>query len=246
MRSEEGLELVQFAINNMNARERARFVNGIPSVVSELGSLATMPRVELNLESSEAFTKLSPEQQEKAGKLTIAMAEKFHVHEYDFCVIETTNEDKTSQFTVVYSAPVGLYSGSWVTTFKSTRIDEFMIEVNGKSIDTRTGMTWDVYKAFIDHAKSKGMNSLPDSKNPLPDSRECPVDGSLGKGRSCTWLTGEATGSTPQEMQAKGSRAYVEQAIAVIDDNLQYIGRANLGQSDYTRFRPTAVIELDN
>lgn len=66
----------------------------------------------------------------------------------------------------------------------------FMVAVDGIKFDTRAGMTWPVYQAFIAEAKAKGVD-------PLPDSQQ--LANQNGEVWTHTWLPGEEAdvGSVP-------------------------------------------------
>ncbi len=105
------------------------------------------------------------------------MAEKFGVCEEEFSILETTNGNGESRFTATYTAAKGIYKGSWSQIFAKREDKEFKVDVNGKKIDTRKAMNWDLYKALIINAKVIGVTPLPDSYGQGVNTR--------------TWLTGE-------------------------------------------------------
>lgn len=132
-------------------------------------TLGATTEVKPVVQPTDVFDALSPEQQEQAIKLTAAMAEKFGVEVNDFSILETKNGIKT----VAYTAGNGIDLGdhpikffdkkrSWNSIFDKKNSKNFMIKVDGKRVDTRTGMTWDVYDAMINAAKARG-DELPDS-----------------------------------------------------------------------------------
>lgn len=81
----------------------------------------------------------------------------------------------------------GLYKGSYdnIMNNKKANKEAYMVEVDGKQIDTREAMTWDLYQAFINQAKADGVNPLPDSAALSKEN---------GQPWTKTWLTGEPAG----------------------------------------------------
>jgi len=178
------------------------------------------------------FDQLSAEQQEKATKLTTAMAEKFGVSKEDFSVLRTTAEDGSDRFTLAYTAGNGLDMAnskedydprrSWNGLFDKKADKNFMIEVDGQKIDSRTGMTEAAYDAFIADAKARGDKSLPDSQ---------PLANENGELWTATWLTGE-----------KAARGHARVADVRVDRvSADWYDRGDGGR--VRRFRPAVVIE---
>lgn len=175
---------------------------------------------------------LSAEQREKAAKLNIAMAEKFGVSAEDFSVLKTTAEDGSGRFTVAYTVGNGLDMGNSKKDYDAKRScnglfdkkadKDFMIEVDGQKIDTRTGMTEAAYAAFIADAKASNVD-------PLPDSQE--LANKNGKPWTATWLTGEEADR-------------ISARVAYVDDGQVFAGWdfRDDGYRD-VRFRPAVVIE---
>lgn len=151
-------------------------------------SLEAQPKVE----HLSVFRELNEEQQEKAVTLMTAMAEKFGVNFEDFSVVKSVGEDGGDCYTVVYAATTGIDIGdpekdsdskrSWESILSEEAEDAFIIELDGQSVDTRTGMTESVYRAFIAEAKSQGISPLPDSPA-LSDQND--------DNWPSTWLTGQ-------------------------------------------------------
>lgn len=111
----------------------------------------------------DALFLLSPEQKERAEELTAAMAEKFSLDEADFSVLATETGSGEQQFTVAYTAGKGIHKGSCDKIMDPRSIRNFTVEIDGRHLDTRTGMTRDVYNAMIEQARSNG-ETLPDSR----------------------------------------------------------------------------------
>lgn len=143
------------------------------------------------------------------------MAGKLGLDRRGFSVIRTESNEKMN-FHVVYVENSGIYMGSWDQVISGK--GQFLIEVNGQEIDTRDGMTEQVYAAFITGRKING-------RTPLPDSSE------LEKW-SWTWLTGE------QERAGRidGPVAYTEK-----DKVKTGLARKNLPDK-FICFRPVATI----
>lgn len=117
---------------------------------------------------------LPMERHEVARQSRAAMAEKFGLPETDFSLVRVSQIDKPDKFVIVHSAPIGIDFGdpekaddeerSYNKIIDGARAPEFIIEVNGQMLDTRTGMTRPMYEAFIQDAVSKGIDPLPDSQ----------------------------------------------------------------------------------
>ncbi len=113
--------------------------------------------------SVEVESVLTPEQQEKAAQLTVAMAEKFGVSSEDFSVLNVETEAGAGEVKhmLAYTAGNGIHKGSWNRILDKKNRDEFIIEIDGVVYDTRTGMTGDTYVAMYDASKLSGF-MLPD------------------------------------------------------------------------------------
>ena len=118
---------------------------------------------QLNERQIDVTSLLSPEQKERAEKLTAAMAEKFGVDEADFSILTTeTKYGAAQQFTVAYTARNGIYKGRWDKIMDKKSTEDFTVEIDGHKVDTRIGMTLDVYTAMVEQYKANG-GLLPDS-----------------------------------------------------------------------------------
>lgn len=176
-----------------------------------VGSLAVdsatdTPEV-LTPETADLFNTLTPEQQERATVLQSAMVERFSTKEislspedfglvvvlgpkryYDMRGLEPMPEESRERRTfVMLITGNGLYKGSYdnIMNNKKANKEAYMVEVDGKQIDTREAMTWDLYQAFINQAKADGVNPLPDSAALSKEN---------GQPWTKTWLTGEPAG----------------------------------------------------
>ncbi len=194
------------------------------------GSGATKTATSKTAEENQKLTEtvLTCEQQEKATKLATAMAEKYGVDAKDFSVVtvEAKNGEKTR--TLLYTGKNGVDLGdpsqdfdtkrSWSSIFDEKNTQNFMVEVDGKQVDTRMGMTSGAYNAMIADAKARGIDPLPDSEK-------------TGDIWTYTWLTGEQAG-------------YVDAPVADVDGGQVNEIRGLRGR-DYrdVRFRPAVVIE---
>jgi len=137
------------------------------------------------------FDQLTAEQQEKATKVIGVMAEQFGVSAEDFSVLRVSGENGDEQLVVAHTAGNGIDLGdpkkdydptrSWNSIFDKKNAKNFMIKIDGQTLDTRSGMTEATYRAFIAVAEARGEM--------LPDSR--PLSKQNGEVWTATWLTGE-------------------------------------------------------
>lgn len=166
-------------------------------------------------ELGDPWKQLNPEQQKRATELATAMARKFGLDRCGFSVIRTESNGGT-KFHVVYVENAGLYMGSWDHILSDN--EQFLIEVGGQVIDTRDGMTKQVYAAFITGRKIN-------CRTPLPDSSE------LEKW-SWTWLTGE-----------KAMAGQVDAPVMYTDKGKVITGSARINLADkFICFRPSVII----
>lgn len=120
---------------------------------------------------------LSGERLELAHETRDAMAKKFEIHPDHLTLIRVLNAAKPEdEFIIIHSAPGGMnfndLNPSWCATYNNSlnsiiredRADEFTIEVGGQKLDTRLGLTENAYKAFIEDAKRREVEPLPDSE----------------------------------------------------------------------------------
>lgn len=180
----------------------------LPAFVGSLAvdSATDTPEV-LTPETADLFNTLTPEQQERATVLQSAMVERFSTKEislspedfglvvvlgpkryYDMRGLEPMPEESRERRTfVMLITGNGLYKGSYdnIMNNKKANKEAYMVEVDGKQIDTREAMTWDLYQAFINQAKADGVNPLPDSAALSKEN---------GQPWTKTWLTGEPAG----------------------------------------------------
>ena len=234
------VDTVMAIVSDMDDDEQRELFNRLaedhPLLASYAGMTAIVSAVE-SVEPSEqpvdVFDTLTPEQQERATKLTGAMAEKFGVDAKDFSVLETEDGIKA----VAYTAGNGIDLGdptktvdkkrSWNSIFDKKNAQNFMVEVDGKQVDTRTGMTSDVYDAMVDGAKARGDEFLPDSPQ-LSESDENDQPWTI------TLMTGE-----PE--RADEFRAPYRDVTEDGHVNGSWVNRD--GDIGDVRFRPAVVIE---
>lgn len=172
-----------------------------------------------HIASAEIFASLNPEEQKHAESLQAAMVEKFSTHERP---LSTEDFDVVANGNAVYVMLIttaGLYKGSFDAIMKKRgHIEEYVINVGNKSIDTRFGMDMELYKAFVHQIKATGDGA------PLPD-----MD-AFGNHTS-TWMTGE------EELRYKAHIGFVDRDGS--------IGRTWLSRESATsdlRFRPAALV----
>ncbi len=221
MDAKEGLVVFEAVLNQIPREQRGEFASGINGLLTEIGAAALDGANEVGEASVDVMSLLTPEQQEKASKLTSAMAEKFGVDQKDFSVLTTETETGEQKFTVAYTAGNGIHKGSWNNIFNKKNAQDFMIEIDGKKVDTRTGMTLDAYKAMIDKART--TEALPDSPQ---------LAGENGQPWTWTLRTGE---------EADGF--YAPSAFANSDGYVDANWNGRDRGDDGVRFRPAVVLE---
>ena len=163
----------------LQAAERRGYVLGFIAT-SEEAADDTIPETPIPID---LFSTLTPEQQERAKAKQVAFAEHFSTPERplnpeDFGVV-AVGEGKNRRTFVMLTTGNGLYKGSYNAIMSND--EDFTVEIDGEAIDTRTAMTWGIYRAFIDQAKADG--------NPLPDSAALAKENN--EPHTATWLTGE-------------------------------------------------------
>lgn len=192
--------------------------SAVDSVFVQPGSQTTSETAQ----TAESLGQLTPEQQKKVDGSIAAMAEKFGVKPEEFSVLRTTAEDGREGIVVAHTAPNGIYKGSWNKIMDKKSNKDFIVEVDGQQIDTRTGMTRSVYRAFIAEARANGVDPLPDSSV---------LSKQNGEPWTATWLTGGQAGGLA------APRADVNEGRV----RERWFNRGN----DYqrVRLRPAVVIE---
>lgn len=181
-------------------------------------------------EHSKTEIELTPNLHEKADKTIEAMSAKFNIDSKDLTVlmIETKAGKKP---VVVYTAGNGIDLGdpkeqydnkrSWKSIFDKKNAVNFMVEVDGQQVDTRKGMTREVYDTMYNEAKANGQ-VLPDSQE-LAEQNDQPW--------TYTLLTGE-----------EADRDFAPVADVRDGEVAQYVSRRDY-DSHVVRFRPAVVIE---
>jgi len=159
---------------------------GLAVGTTALEGAAATETTEVTTPKADILEELSAEQRERATALQAAMAEKFSTEENplspeDFGVV-SVGEGENRKLVVMLTTDNGLYKGSWNNIMSKKSAKDFTLEVDGQEVDTRSAMTWETYQAFINEAKRRGIDLLPDSE-PLSKQNGQPWTG--------TWLTGE-------------------------------------------------------
>lgn len=170
-----------------------------------------------------ALASLKPEQRQQAEAVITALAEKFERQPEDFGVVLVESEEGEPRVVVMLTAGNGIYKGSYNAVMANKNTDDFMLEIDGRQVDTRPAITWDVYQAFINGEKVRGTNPLPDSPQ-LADQNNQPW--------TETWLTGE-----PSDV----FRAYSGRVLQVGLPDRPWHGRGNAFA--FRRVRPAVVLE---
>lgn len=139
----QGVELPQFA--GAGAVGAAMTAEAEPEVESESPAEAL----------TDTFDTLTPEQQERATSLMVVLAEKFGRNESDFSVVKSVNERGEDIFAVALTATEGIDLGdpdksydpkrNWDNT--TAEDSQFIVEVDGNKIDTRTPIDGELLKA---------------------------------------------------------------------------------------------------
>jgi len=165
----------------------------------------------------------SPEQRQQAEAVIAALAEKFERPAEDFGVVLVESVEGEPRAVVMLTAGNGIYKGSYNAVMANKNTDDFMLEIDGRQVDTRTAMTWDVYQAFINGEKVRGTNPLPDSPQ-LADQNNQPW--------TETWLTGEP---------ADDFNAY--SGLVNLEGYPNYVWGPRNYADDTLRFRPAVMLE---
>lgn len=174
----------------------------------------------------EVWDSLSSEQKEKASKLITGMAEKFEVDKEDFSIVVTETESEAGatrqQYTIAYAGGNGLYRGAWNQIMDTEAAGDFVIEIDGREVDTREGMTLSVYKAMVNQAQA--------NSEILPDSQEL----AERNGEPWTWTlrTGEKVGAKSAPYVTVYGEGQVYDVWRACDDSEQNV-----------RFRPAVILE---
>jgi len=150
-----------------------------------------------------------------AASVRGVLAEAFDVDPADFAVV-----DVDGHLTLVYSADMGVYRGSYADIWDHKSTNAFVFEVLGKTIDTRSALTYDVYCAFVRHLVDRGVTPLPDSHE-YAELHQCHA--------SYTWLTGEP---------ARGVLAQVGLVLV----GAPYRNALSVGDRGMASFRPSAPL----
>lgn len=194
-------------------------------------------------QSVDAWSQLTPEQRTKAGLASEALANKFDLDYHDIGLIMVKNDTGEHKPVVMLIAGNGLFKGNWNEIMFRTWLDtdyqlpykanrgQYVVKVGGQKIDTRKGMTKEVYTAFIDSRRGIDL-SLADSEE-LADRN--------GDAWTRTLLTGEF-----EEIDEHNAHFV---PIGYVKNGAAYIGEQSLYKfgspvtDDRMRFRPAIVIE---
>ncbi len=175
MDAKEGLKVFNVVLEQIPEDQRAEFADGVRGLLPELGGAALTETVQEptnEVETEAEKPEPSNPEQEHAAKLARAIAEKFHVDVLDFSLLSFTAETGETKHVVAYTARDGIDLGdpkqlndpsrSWNSVFSKENAREFYIEIDGLLVDTRCGMTRDVYDTMVETARQNGR-TLPDS-----------------------------------------------------------------------------------
>jgi hypothetical protein len=170
---------------------------------------------------AEVLAALSPETRARADDVRAQLAALLTLGVDDLAIVPIPISEFAAAAAVVLATVNGLKRGSWDEIFASPGPDEFGVELDGGVYDARSGMTWPVYRALVERAKTLSLHPLPDS-HAGTENDEQPW--------TCTLLTGEAM---------DGGRV----PFAFVNDD--EAGRS-WGGRDYRgglRFRPAVIVE---
>lgn len=170
---------------------------------------------------------MTPEQQERVSKIQSAFAEHFSTDERkltteDFGVFSAGDADDR-KLVVTLTAINGLCHGSWHNVMDKNikNAANYIVEIDGQKIDTREGMTWEVYQAFINNAKAVNVATLPDSDI---------LQGEDDVSWTATWLTGDV------------SNGFSERYGDVHEGEPRRVWYDRRSDWSRVRFRPAAVV----
>ncbi len=156
-------------LNSLDNQESEQIIDAIPGIVAEhdtelpdhLGGIAIVESLasEIVVKPTEApvdvLSLLSPEQVERAKLGAVALAEKFGLESKDFSVLRTKDaENGEDTFFVVLTTDEGIDLGNPYKTYDKKRSwdsiapekpnKQFEIEIDGKTVDTRTAVTFEL------------------------------------------------------------------------------------------------------
>jgi hypothetical protein len=145
--SMEMTSVMRSVFEKLTDEQRPDFMASLPAAISELSTEALIGDVyKAEIKQFDILSRLTPEQREQADQLKIAMAAKFNVSEDDFSVQESWDGNQT-HLVVAYND--GVKAGSWDDIFGEDNAEKFIVTIDGKEYDTRTGMTSDLQAALI-------------------------------------------------------------------------------------------------
>jgi hypothetical protein len=128
---------------------------------------------------------LTPTQQAQADGLAAVLARKFEIQPGDFGVVPV-NGKPLLMMTAKAGLPTLGNRGGWEQIFDpDSDGKEYALEINGRQVDTRKGMTVAAYDAFVAQAAAR-------HETPGPDSPE--MAGGVNEFMRSTLLTGEDDG----------------------------------------------------
>lgn len=174
---------------------------------------------------------LRPEVARKAQEAAGVLLGKFH--EQGLASDDVGLVTVGNKAIVMDTAYAGLFYRGKDGDWKDSK--DFAVEFNGQMCDTRTGMTDEVYRAFIAGAQRSGAVPLPDSQ----------TEGERGPIHPGTWLTGGDYAHTLGGVSGIGIVGNAYDSFGYVKDGEARIGSA----ADYSSlqlrqilFRPSLVI----
>jgi len=117
---------------------------------------------------------------ERAFAARMALADKFHTNPADFNCVVDQRPRRPGRLAVMATSRAGIFKGSWDEIFAPDSRADYVVDFEGRRIDTRRGMDFELYRAMI--ATERARNP---SRRVLHDTRD-----RVHRRWSNTWMTG--------------------------------------------------------
>lgn len=138
------------------------------------------------------------------------LAKKFGANPADFNCVVDQRKGRPSKLAVMATSRAGIFRGSWNDIFAREARGDYMVEFEGRAVDTRRAMDFKLYQAMIAGERARSPSAI------LQDTRD-PVH----KRWSNTWMTG---GSKKNSKYDEAPVAYVLAGNAVQDGRPKDVG----------------------
>jgi hypothetical protein len=134
-----------------------------------LNSEKITPNNEYILTPEQYLKMLTPEQRDYITGIEGAMAEKFGVDREEIGIVMEEELEKwtDSRFTypiIMYTGKYGLQRGSYEDIMDTAKTPDYTIDISGEGVDTRNGMTKNVYERFVLQTDPEDDGLLPDTE----------------------------------------------------------------------------------